>query len=252
MWVSAEIQLPPGLLVGCTVTTGGVSSGIYAESNMALHVGDDASAVNENRRVLQQLLGYRQVQWLNQVHGNHCIEAPFADVGAPPEVPLVAPEADASWTTQTGLALAVLTADCVPVLLWSEQTTAIAAVHAGWRGLQQEILQQAMAAIGEPLSQLCAWIGPCISARHYEVGEDVWGHFKAAYPACMSAHPEQQSKRLLDLPAIAQAQLHRAGIKQVYQSDWCSFADPRFYSYRLSAVRGGETGRMASIIARLD
>jgi len=252
MWVSAEIPLPAGLLVGCTVTTGGVSSGIYAESNMALHVGDNASAVNENRRILQQRLGYTQVQWLEQVHGNHCIEARFADAGELPEVPVVAPEADASWTTETGLALAVLTADCVPVLLWSEQTRAIAAVHAGWRGLQQKVLQLSMAAVGEPPSQLCAWIGPCISAGHYEVGEDVWGHFKADYPACLFPHPEQDGKRLLDLPAVAQAQLNRAGVTRVYQSNWCSFADPRFYSYRRSFLRGGETGRMASIIARLN
>jgi purine-nucleoside/S-methyl-5'-thioadenosine phosphorylase / adenosine deaminase len=245
MWVSAEISLPPGLLVGCTVITGGVSRGVYAHSNMALHVGDEASAVNENRRMLQQLLGYRQVKWLDQVHGHHCIEASFADAG-------VVSEADASWTEQTGLALAVLTADCVPILLWSEQSAAIAAVHAGWRGLQQEILQHTIAAIDESPSQLCAWIGPCISAPHYEVGEDVWGHFKTAYPACLHPHPEQDSKRLLDLPAIAQAQLNRAGVTRVYQSSWCSFTDPRFYSYRLSGVGGAETGRMASIIARLN
>ena len=226
------------------MTTGGVSAGVYAESNMALHVGDDASAVHKNRQMLKQQLGYEQIQWLDQVHGNHCIEAPFTN----PHVP---PEADASWTRHTGLALAVLTADCVPVLLWSEQTTAIAAVHAGWRGLQQEVIQQSLAAIGESPAQLCAWIGPCISARHYEVGEDVWGHFEAGYPACLYAHSEQESKRLLDLPAIAQAQLHQAGVTRVYQSNWCSFTDPRFYSYRLSAVKGGETGRMASIIARI-
>lgn len=244
MWLAAENPLPPGLLVGCTVTTGGVSAGVYAESNMALHVGDDASAVIENRRMLKQLLGYEQVQWLDQVHGNRCIEATAADAAA-------APEADASWTEQTGLALAVLTADCVPIMLWSEQSTAIAAVHAGWRGLQQEILQQTLAAIDEQPAQLSAWIGPCISASHYEVGEDVWGHFKADYPAFLYAHPRQKSKRLLDLPAIAQAQLNALGVNQVNQSTWCSFADPRFYSYRRSAGNGTETGRMASIIARL-
>ena len=241
MWQAAQIPLPAGLLVGCTLATGGVSVGDYAESNMALHVGDDAGAVNENRRSLKRMLGYRQVQWLNQTHGQCCVKAPTADLDVPPE-------ADASWTTQSGLALAVLTADCVPILLWSERTTAIAAVHAGWRGLHNKILQHAITSMEQPPSQLCAWIGPCISAQHYEVGEDVWGHFKADFPACLQPHPDHAGKRFLDLPAVAQLQLNRAGVKQVYSSGWCSFADSRFYSFR----RDGVTGRMASIIARLD
>ncbi|XOV82189.1 MAG: peptidoglycan editing factor PgeF [bacterium] len=239
MWQPADIPLPADLRIGCTLTTGGVSTGAFAQSNMALHVGDEASAVQANRASLQQLLGYTDVQWLDQVHGNRCVQAPAA---GPP------PQADACWTLARGLALAVLTADCVPVLLWSERSSATAAVHAGWRGLHTGVLQHTLAAMDQVPSQLCAWIGPCISVQHYEVGEDVWEHFSSDFADCVHAHPRQRHKRLLDLSAIAHKQLSRAGVARVFPSNWCSFADPRFYSFR----RSGVTGRMASIIVRLD
>ncbi len=133
----------------------------------------------------------------------------------------------------------------------------VAAVHAGWRGLHSGVIAQAVAALtspgqaqdsqGLPGESLSAWIGPCISAAHYEVGEDVWGHFTDVAAAHVHKHPRNPAKRLLDLPAIAGAQLAQLGLHNIYYSGFCSFADQRFYSYR----RDGVTGRTASVIVRL-
>ncbi len=242
-----------GVLLGVSTRHGGISAAPYAANNMALHVGDEEASVLQNRRALQQQLGVTHVQWLQQVHGIECIEASLDTVAS-------APMADAAWTQTPGLALGIMTADCVPVLLWDHSARVVAAVHAGWRGLVAGVLESVLAAVAEtvPVAQLNAWIGPCIGVQRYEVGQEVWQHFVNAdfadAGAVVQPHPEPAAmaagKRLLDLAKATQLRLRQAGVNQVFESGLCSYADERFYSYREAQQThpGQDTGRMVSLI----
>lgn len=250
LWLPGLVPESSGLMLGCTSVSGGCSEGPYTSTNMALHVGDEPARVQLNRQRLSAATNCSNIAWLDQVHGNRCVAIPHAQTQALP-----VPQADACWTLEPRQALAVLTADCVPVLLWSSGAPAVAAAHAGWRGLHTGVIAQAVAALASSardlqarsVETLSAWIGPCISAEHYEVGEDVWGHFADTAAAHVHKHPRSSAKRLLDLPGIAGEQLAQLGVENIYQSGYCSYADQRFYSYR----RDGVTGRTASVIARL-
>lgn len=213
---------------------------------MGLHVGDDVAAVTANRAALQARLGASAMQWLTQVHGVNVIEATHASVAE-------APRADAVWTTTPGLALAIMTADCVPVLVCDAAGLVIGAAHAGWQGLRAGVIAALIAAMPAPAQSLRAWIGPTISARNYEVGEDVWQHFAKLYPAALTRHPEQPDKRLLDLPAVAMQQLAAVGVAHVDACGLCTYADARLYSHRQAQHTGASTtGRMASVIMGLE
>jgi YfiH family protein len=237
-WIGCEAT-PPGVVAGVTTRLDGESTGHYAQNNLALHVGDDAQRVSVNREALKARLQAADIQWLQQVHGAVCIRAASAR-------PVPAPEADAVWTDQRGLALAIMTADCVPVLVWDAQGQVVGAAHAGWQGLVNGVLGALVSNMPRSGYGLQAWIGPSIGVEHYEVGEDVWQHF-VDYPAgVLHRHPHSAAKRLLDLAAAAEACLTRAGVGTVLQSGLCTFSDPRFYSHR--RAKGQATGRMASIV----
>ena len=238
-WLDA-VASPASILAGCTTRFGGVSVGAYAQFNLASHVGDDPLAVAANRQNLQVMVGATAVQWLDQVHSKQCI---YADLNSARLVPA----ADAMWTDVPGLALGILTADCVPILLWSQSLPLVGAVHAGWRGLRDGVIDELVAQMSVRSRELYAWIGPCIGADHYEVGADVWREFS---PSDMRVHAHDADKRMLDLSAVATARLQSAGVIHVEQTNWCSYSDPRFYSYRQAQTSnvGSETGRMASVI----
>lgn len=228
-----------------TTRKGGVSQGAYADWNLALHVGDDEAAVQHNRALLQTELGLpRAPQWLEQIHGTAVVEA--QDDGR-------VLTADGCHTDRAGLACAVLTADCLPVLLCNQQGSRVAAVHAGWRGLAQGVLAAAVARFSEPSVQLMAYLGPALSQPHFEVGVDVLESFFEG--ARTEAHNDaiagafQPGRRPLhfqgDLYALARAELEALGVTAVYGGQFCTYADEaRFYSYR----RDRNTGRMASLI----
>ena len=234
-----------GSLVSVVATSraGAFSSGVYAGFNLAQHVGDDAEQVSANRKALlhhYEPTGLRQIQWLEQVHG---IDVVTADSVSACSVPT----ADAAWTDQPGLGLAVLTADCLPVVLAACDGSSIGIAHGGWRGLVRGVLvnlfeqmeQRKPAANGYR-----AWIGPAISVAAYEVGEDVAAEVRACGAAAV-LHPGQvPGKYQLDLPALAQRQLQELGIREVMQSGICSVSNPACYSYR----RDGVTGRMATLV----
>jgi len=244
---------PARVLVGVSTRRDGQSTGVYAANNLALHVGDDPERVVRNRTALQHTIGAAQMQWLQQVHGTRCVEASSATTHK-------APEADAAWTCEAGLALAIMTADCVPVMMWAEGSEAVGAAHAGWRGLVDGVLESLVAAMsaGRPEMRLHAWIGPCIGASHYEVGEDVWSHFIADGAdygvTVVRPHPQAAAmaggKRLLDLAAAAQLRLQKVGVESIHLSGLCSYADERFYSHRQMQQQapGQQCGRMASVI----
>ena len=242
-WLTAS-GLPENILAGSTLRAGGSSEGVWTANNMGLHVGDDEAAVLANRAALQAQLGADAIQWLNQVHG-------VGVIAATPRAAAQAPRADAMWTTARGLALAIMTADCVPVLMADRSGEVIGAAHAGWQGLRGGVLFELIAAMPVAAAALTAWIGPAISGPNYEVGADVWASFASRDPDALAAHPSQPDKRQLDLTAVALRQLTSAGVREVSTCGLCTYADERLYSHRQAQHTGAaSTGRFASVIMR--
>lgn len=221
-----------------TTRQGGVSLPPWDTFNLGAHVHDDPVAVGENRRRLLQVVGAPDIAWLNQVHGIEVVELPCD------ETPITA---DAATTRQEGLVCAVLTADCLPVLLCNQQGTQVAAAHAGWRGLAAGVLERAVASF-EVGDQVMAYLGPAIGPRHFEVGPEVRAAFVAGdlgADVCFLPSPSREGHYLADIYGLARRRLGRLGVVRVFGGDECTVTDAdRFFSYR----RDGETGRMASLI----
>lgn len=229
---------PAGVRSFISHRRGGQSSGPYASNNLGNHVGDDADAVQENRRRLCHHLGIDEPVWLNQVHGRKIV---WADA-----VPGLT-DADGSTTRERGRVCAVLSADCLPVLLCDAAGTQVAAVHCGWRGLVQGILAQAMAEFVSPAAELLAYLGPAIGPRHYEVGAEVQAALGQTIDSISFSTPvaNKPGHYLVDLYALARSQLQSAGVTSIYGGTRCTYEEKEyFYSYR----RDGVTGRMASLI----
>lgn len=218
-----------------TTRAGGASVGPYASLNLADHVGDDPAAVRANRARLRALLPTEPV-WLEQVHGTDVLRV---ETGG-------ARRADAAVSRAPGTVCAVLTADCLPVLLADRAGTVVAAAHAGWRGLSAGVLERTVVAMDTDPGQLLAWLGPAIGPDAFQVGDEVRAAFLAADAAAAAAfRPDGPGKWRADLYALARQRLARAGVQAVYGGGLCTFSDPgRFFSYR----RDGTTGRMASLI----
>lgn len=215
----------------------GVSKAPFSGLNLGMHVGDNPADVEANRAQLAALANMPSAPvWLNQTHSTV-----VATIATPTDVVI---DADASFTTQPGVVLSAMTADCLPILLAAKDGTAVSAVHAGWRGLADGIVENAVSLFE---SDLQAWIGPAIGFDSFEVGEDVREAFCARHPEYAIAfkpHPTS-GKWLADLATIAEMKLKSLGVNSVTKSGLCTFEDPtRFYSYR----RDGQTGRMASFI----
>ncbi len=238
-WIRAEWPAPSGIVAGTTTRSGGVSGGAYASMNLGGHVGDDPQRVAENRRrfVTECGLG-AEPDWLNQVHGTGVRVTGDA-------APL---EADAAIARKSGTAVAVLTADCLPILLCAESGDEIAAVHAGWRGLSAGVITATISRMKTSSHYLLAWLGPAISQPAFEVGAEVRAAFVGADPETASSFIENECGRWqADLYALAGRQLRAAGVGAVYGGGLCTFADrDRFFSFR----RDGQCGRMATFIHR--
>jgi YfiH family protein len=239
-WIVPDWPAPDG--VGSLVTTrrGGASGSVFASLNLGDHVGDDPSLVAINRDAVHRRTGARPV-WLRQVHGTRVVDAALCAGPLPPE-------ADAAFTRQAGMACAVMTADCLPVLLCDEAGTVVAAAHAGWRGLLAGVLEATVAAMGVAGRDAMAWLGPAIGAQAFEVGGEVRAAFVAADARAASAfRPVDGGKWLADIYRLARQRLAGQGITRVFGGDFCTVSEPeRFFSYR----RDGRTGRMASLIWR--
>lgn len=242
--IEPDWPAPASVLALSTTRLGGQSRPPYASFNLAHHVGDDPLAVNANRALLaRELPPGSAVQWLNQVHGARVI--PAGRDGA-------LPEADASFTAESGIACAVMTADCLPVLFCTRAGDRVAAAHAGWRGLVGGVLEATVAAMGAAPAEIMAWLGPAIGPGAFEVGPEVREAFLAAAGGdqqatdrCFLPSATRSGHYLADLYGLARIRLHLAGIGDIYGGDFCTFDDfERFYSYR----RDGETGRMASLV----
>lgn len=236
-WISPGWPAPSWVRAVTTTRSGGVSRGVYASLNLAAHVDDDPQAVAANRAALREALALpAEPVWLHQVHGRGIVDADHAAADA---------EGDGAVSGAPGTVCAVLTADCLPVLLCDRAGTRVAAVHAGWRGLAGGVIEAAVARMNLPGSDLMAWLGPAIGPRAFEVGVEVRDSFVAQDPAAAAAFAPHGERWHADLYRLANQRLAALGITEVHGGEWCTFEDSaRFYSYR----RDGATGRMATLI----
>ncbi len=239
LWLIPDWPAPRHIRAGTSWRRGGISQGPYTSLNLAMHVGDEARAVAENRRRLG--LPSEPV-WLNQVHGQTVVNA--GQVMQQHAAQVI--EADAAYTDQAGVICAVLTADCLPVLLCDRHGTRVAAVHAGWRGLVTGIIERSVDALALPGDALFAWLGPAIGPSAYEVGEEVRQSFVAEDPqADIAFRQSRPGHWWMDLYQLARQRLLRRGVINISGGDHCTWQEAEnFYSYR----RDGITGRMASVI----
>jgi YfiH family protein len=235
-WIIPGWPAPANVHALSTSRHGGVSVAPYASLNLGEHVDDDAQAVTQNRALLRRHLPADPL-WLKQVHGTA-----VADAGRLTDTP----EADACVAHQAGQVCAVLTADCLPLLLCDRHGTAVAAAHAGWRGLAEGVIEATVASMQRTPDTLLAWLGPAIGPQAFEVGDEVRERFLAHDGAAASAFiPHGNGKWLADIFRLARLRLAECGITQVSGGDFCTFSEAsRFFSYR----REGTTGRMASLI----
>lgn len=238
IWIKANWPAPDNICAGTTLRIDGVSQNTYSSFNLASHVGDDFSDVLKNRQRLVQKLNLPQEPlWIEQTHSSKviCIDQKPTDLSA-----------DACYSLSPGNVCAVLTADCLPVLICNQQGTKVAAIHAGWRGLLTGIVENTVLALNDP--QLIAWLGPAIGPKCFEVGDDVHGAFCRKFAKFSSAFQiKKPEKWLFDIYALVRMILTESGVQNIYGGGYCTMTDhQQFFSYR----RDGTTGRMASLIWR--
>lgn len=235
-WIVPDWPVPRRVRALITTRYGGASCGAYAGFNLGERVGDDAGAVASNRRFLRQLLPDEPI-WIRQVHGTRVIEAEPHSLGE---------EADAAVARAPGRVCAVLTADCLPVLLADAQGAVVGIAHAGWRGLAAGVIESVVGAMGVAPASLVAYLGPAIGAEAYEVGRDVFDAFVGADSDAEAAFASRGAgKFLADLNLLARQRLGRLGVESIHGGTWCTYSDAgRFYSHRRDCV----TGRMASLV----
>jgi len=232
---------PAGVRGVATTRRGpGVSRPPFDTFNLGLRSGDDEAAVRANRAALAAALALPSApKWLAQVHGTAV--ARFDGTASPDAEPV----ADAAVTSVPGVVLAILTADCLPVLFAARDGSGIGAAHAGWRGLAGGVLEATVAAMGTAPADLVAWLGPAAGPRSYEVGDEVREAFLAHDPRAAAAFAATRPGHWrVDLYALARQRLAALGIDDVGGGDRCTIAEPAdFYSYR----RDGRTGRQATL-----
>lgn len=219
----------------------GVSAAPFDAFNLGAHCGDEAQNVADNRRALIQLANLpNPPHWLQQVHGVAVHRVASREPGVTP------PQADAAVTDIPGAVLAILTADCLPVLFAAKDGSQIAAAHAGWRGLAAGVLEATVAAMRSAPENLLAWLGPAAGPAHYEIGEEVRSAFVDTDPgAAICFVATRPGHYLINLYALARRRLAAVGVRDVSGGDLCTISDAtRFYSYR----RDGRTGRMAALV----
>ena len=237
-WLRPDWPAPAGVRAAVsTRQVPGTSAVPFERFNLGSRCGDAPAAVAANRAAVVSMLELpAPPRWLRQVHG-----IAVATSGA-----LAEPEADAAVTRTRGEPLAILTADCLPVLFCTADGTEVAAAHAGWRGLAAGVLEATLGQLRTAPGGVIAWLGPCIGAVSYEVGAEVRDAFvadDAGAEACFVT--TRPGHWLCDLAGLARRRLERAGVSAIYGGGFDTLADPRFYSYRRDAAR---SGRFATLI----
>jgi YfiH family protein len=229
---------PPNVHALQTTRQGGLSLPPYDALNLGSHVGDDPLVVERNRNLLNPYVPSEPI-WLEQVHGTHVVLGETAGC---------LPKGDACVARSNNTVCAIMTADCLPVLLCADDGSVVGAAHAGWRGLADGVIEQTVEAMRVGGNKLLAWLGPAIGPEAFEVGDDVREVFVRRDPDALPAfksHPTVPEKFLADLYLLARQRLNAVGATRIYGGEYSTYSDPqRFYSYR----RDGRTGRMATLI----
>ena len=225
-----------------TTRLGGVSEAPYDSLNLGSHVNDDPVAVEENRRRLCDSFALPSSPcWLNQTHSSEVIKLPDTEFASG-----VSRSADGVWTDSVDTVLAVLTADCLPVVISDTEGSNVAVIHAGWRGLAAGILNNALA-VFDPQAELHAWMGPAIGPSSFEVGEDVLEAFvnRNALHHSLFSPRASKGKYLADIYGLARAELTASRRVTVTGGDYCTYSQESwFHSHRRDGVK---TGRMATV-----
>jgi polyphenol oxidase len=238
-WIIPDWPAPGRVRALITTRSGGVSTGAYAGLNLGERVGDDPGCVAHNRAIVRACLS-AEPQWMRQVHGTAVIELGPAPTEVKAEV-----EADAAVARTPRQVCAVLTADCLPVLLCDRDGSVVGIAHAGWRGLAAGIIDGVVRAMNAPPGNLMAYLGPGIGPRSYEVGGEVRAAFvRQDARAAAAFAPRPGGKYLADLYALARQRLAAAGVGEIHGGEFCTLSEARFFSFR----RDRNTGRMASLI----
>ena len=232
----ANWPAPKNINALTTTRQHGVSLGPYASNNLALHVDDTEEHVQANRAALREDLNLpAEPIWLNQTHTNICVRVENESLR----------DADAAVTSSATHPLAIMTADCLPIVLCNQEGTEIAAIHAGWRGLLNGIIENTLEKMHAPNNTLMAWTGPAICKNCFEVGQEVPNAFIQRYAFTASAFRPHHEKSLGNLSKIAELILNQHGVHAVYHAKTCTLEqESDFYSYR----RAPQTGRMATLI----
>jgi YfiH family protein len=242
---------PVNKRVFCASTTidGGVSNGVFNSLNLGAHVGDDAFCVETNRQLLAYELkshvpNIQPISWLHQTHSTNVLRV---------TEPTIAGEvhADAAFSQTPDLPCNVMTADCMALMMSNSDGTEVAAVHAGWKGLINGVIENTVAQFSSPHHDIHVWFAPSISQQHFEVGFDVADLF-SQFPSALKAS-SVYNKVLLDLLAVASLKLDALGISQRYYSNICTYSATNLFSHRRATHQGLLTcGRMTNLILIKD
>lgn len=233
-WLKADWPAPEFIQAGTTLRRGGVSKAPYDSFNLASHVGDESEAVEQNRRLLNLP---NAPQWLEQIHSTAAVLLPCKDD---------IPKADASYTSKINTVCVVMTADCLPVLITDKEGSCVAAIHAGWRGLCDGVIEATIKKLPAAAENLLVWLGPAIGPDVYEIGEEVYDAFtKRDNEAKRAFTVTSEQHWLFDIYHLAKLRLNRVGVDNIYGGEHCTLTEKEdFFSYR----RDGVTGRTASMI----
>ena len=253
-WIDADWPALPRVRALTTTRHGlGVSRPPFDHLDLGLRNGDDVESVSENRRLLERALELpSSPHWLRQVHGVSVCRfgrsgEPDLDSGylSTPGMTAGEPEADASVTSAPGVVLAILTADCLPMVLAARDGSEIAVAHAGWKGLAGGVLEATVASMQASPDRCIAWLGPAAGPQTYEIGADVRDAFIAHDPRAESAFAATRPGHWrVDLYALARQRLADAGVHEVHGGTRCTISEPEsFFSHR----RDRNSGRMATL-----
>lgn len=233
--------VPANVGIAMTNRHGGVSVHPYDSLNLGLHVGDAPELVMANRELLcKQLALTAEPVWLEQVHGTHVLNLDALSLAPAVDTQI----ADASYSRTASQVCAIMTADCLPVLLCNQAGTEVAAAHAGWRGLCDGVIEATAAQFSSPMDELIAYLGPAIGPQKFEVGVEVQQAFCTLHPQAAVCFIPSGNKYLADIIGLAKLRLSLLGINHIYSADICTVSDTDYFSYRRDKV----TGRMASLI----
>jgi len=233
-----EWPAPAHIKAFTSTRSSGLSESPYDSLNLGDHVGDEDWKVKQNRDLLTQTARLPEPpRWLSQTHGCMVVDSSQWIIGE---------QADGIVSNTLNHVCPILTADCLPILLCNQQGNQVAAVHAGWRGLANGIIEQALSTFSCHQSDILVWLGPAIGPEQFEVGQDVVDAFAQHDVLSQQAFRKTDDTHYLaDIYHLARQRLNALGVFAIYGGDFCTVTQPdRFFSYR----RDGITGRMASVI----